>query len=193
MCFNCRDYNEFTEHTCSLKKASYDQANGEYMVDSDTIAVVNFDEVSDKYAENHKIPSRCSVDALCNSSEGSLVMIEFKNGNIDGTEKYTIYRKIYDSLLIVSDITELKLSDYRKHAVFILVFNREKNPNAKGAPASISGSPSLGKMADLLACKARKSMIYFGLESFRGYCFRDVITVDVSKFNAQCKNLLGSC
>lgn len=184
MDFDYRGYSILLANTGTLKEASYDSEHGEYMTMLETPEVVLFDDASDSYAAHCGISSKCSVDALHNPCADALFLIEFKNGAITKAERYAIYRKIYDSLLILSDITGLKLSDYRLHADFILVFNRGKNQDADARLVSISSSRALNGFADTLAYKAGKRMIYFGLEPFQGYCFRKVFTLDADHFNA---------
>ena len=59
-------------------------------------------------------------------TEVTNVIFEFKNGKINDKQKYNVYQKIYESLLIFCDITGESISFCRDHAEFILVYNETK-------------------------------------------------------------------
>lgn len=114
------------DHLATLKSTSKDSYNSEtdelYMIDSN-LEVVNFDSVKHEYCQGLGLCDiASSVDALyCKGN--NFYFIEFKNGRI---EKKDIEKKIYDSLLLFSDISKQDISYFRKHLFFILVYNEEK-------------------------------------------------------------------
>ena len=110
-------YPIFNGHIESLKETSLDDRDGKnalYMTE-DEREVINFDEVKKEYISRlglSKTPS--SSDALLENSEGHPVFIEFKNGKVNRQKEYEIQKKIYDSVLIFSDITGCRISDLRE-------------------------------------------------------------------------------
>lgn len=113
-------------HLCTMKKASYDESNAEYMSDS-SLKVINFDKIPAEYLHGKgwaNMPT--SNDALYISTDQNWYFIEFKNGSID---KAVLYRKIYDSFLILIDMGMIPdIQFVRDHIQYILVYNSEKYP-----------------------------------------------------------------
>ena len=67
-------------HICTLKRASGDTTNNEYMCESG-LRVINFDKIPDEYARGKGwtgVPK--SNDALYIDMNGNWFFIEFKNG-----------------------------------------------------------------------------------------------------------------
>ena len=133
---------ELLAHLVPLKQTSLDCDNNVYMTEDDTV-VVNFDKVVGEYGSRCGTSCARSVDALYCDRDGTCCLIEFKNGKLDKGKIFEIKQKIYDSLLILSDITGLTLKDYRSELEFILVYNKEKNPNLFNAFPAPSNSPAL--------------------------------------------------
>lgn len=123
----------FSKHICTLKKASEDTTNKNPMCGSD-IRVINFDRIPNEYARGRGwggVPK--SNDALYISSQGMWYFIEFKNGNI---EKEDIYRKIYDSLIMLIDLKVIPdFSFVREKINYILVYNADKYGRIPKSPA----------------------------------------------------------
>ena len=70
-----------------------------------------------------------SNDALfAEGDEGSIVFVEFRNGTV---KEFIVRKKIYDSVLLYTDITSSWISAMRKSAKFILVTTKERKQNAK--------------------------------------------------------------
>lgn len=125
----------FRDNISTLKKTSLSEENEikNYMTES-TVSVINFDKVKKAYIRKLQpkpefMPS--SSDALHIGDNGKISFIEFKNGKINGEQRYGIYQKIYDSLLIFNDITGESVSSCREDADFILVYNESKNSGVK--------------------------------------------------------------
>ena len=120
----------FTNNSSTLKKISRDDSDKEkieYMTESERPAV-DFDAVKTEYTNSLNLSEENadSVDGMFEAN-GSLVFVEFKNGNMKN-EKAKVKSKIRDSLLIFCDITKTRIDDTRKIAEFILVYNLNKNP-----------------------------------------------------------------
>ena len=72
---------------------------------------VNFDGVKEEYIKNLsliKVPK--SNDALFMSKDNKLIFVEFKNGFMDDKKKFDVRKKIYDSVIILTDILNLGIS-----------------------------------------------------------------------------------
>ena len=175
---------EFLSHLAPIKRTSLDSDNNVYMIEDDTI-VVNFDDVVKEYGARCGASFARSVDAFCCDDTGACCFIEFKNGKLDKGKMFEIKQKVYDSLLILSDITDLTLKDYRDKLELILVYNEEKNPNLFNAFPAPSNSPALHKLANELARQGNKTFEGEGLESFEQYCFKKVRKMTVDEFGEQ--------
>lgn len=114
-------------HLATLESTSKDSHSNKtaelnYMIDS-KLEVVDFDSVKHEYCQKLGLCDiASSVDALY-CKDDNIYFIEFKNGRI---EKKDIEKKIYDSLLLFSDISKQDISCFREHLFFILVYNEEK-------------------------------------------------------------------
>lgn len=177
-------YEIFKDNFSTLKKTSKDDGNGVcvYMTESG-LQVVNFDKVMAKYSSHVGISSPWSNDALCiNRENGRLTFIEFKNGKI---KPYELQQKIYDSLLVFTDIIGAGIKFTRKEMDYILVYNGEKNSMEKTKENDghhINDSESRYAIAKTLTAKGGEEFIGFGLNKFKGYCFKDVHTYSAEEF-----------
>lgn len=104
----------FRNNISTLKKTSLDDENTvkQYMTDAE-VSVIHFDRVKKAYVRSLEPKPKflpCSSDALYIGREGSVSFIEFKNGKINDKQKYNVYQKIYESLLIFCDITGESIS-----------------------------------------------------------------------------------
>ena len=178
-------YGIFKDNYATLKRTSRDDGSGEwiYMTESD-LQVVNFDKVMKKYCADVGISLPCSNDALCeNNGNERLTFIEFKNGKI---KSYELDQKIYDSLLVFTDIINEGISFTREEMDYILVYNEEKNPpdNTEDRDKNhINDSESRCDIARILSEKGGKEFIRFGLNKFKGYSFKDVHTYTKNEFD----------
>ena len=111
------------EYKSRLLETSKDKAKKETMMDSE-IEVINFDTIKDSYVQLFKIEKINSNDALI-IRDDEYLFIEFKNGKIrDTKDVFEIYSKIYDSLIILSNILEKTLIELKDRVSYILVFNK---------------------------------------------------------------------
>jgi hypothetical protein len=160
----------FENHKTTLKKASEDSHGGARMFMTDSLVdVINFDAVKDEYVRNLKVSETPkSNDVLFFHDDGDIYFIEFKNGKIDRKQACEIRLKIFDSLLIFTDIISKGVSFTREELNYILVYNEEKNP--KEAP---------GKH---FSKKGNKEFISFDLARFKRLYFKNVFTYTEKKF-----------
>lgn len=177
-------------HIKTLKECSRDTANSVAMVTSQVRAIC-FDDVKSQYIVSLDPRSRQKIksfDALLLEKSGDIDFIEFKNGCIDSHDAYEIMQKIFDSLLIFLDVTERTLKDARRQVTFILVYNEKKNKDLQKWEFDrqdflIQQAPSRVELGKILANKADTHFIRFGLERFKGYCFKEVRTLTVTEFD----------
>lgn len=184
-------------HLKTLKETSEDDAV--FMVSSQD-QVIDFDGVKDEYFK--KIKDKCeavkysdgkirkgctpaSADALFFIEDDRLVFVEFKNGNIDGNEKKSIRKKLYDSLLIYGDLEKKFLNYFQDNAEFILVYNKEKNAGKlkNGVEIEYPQTSSSNIIAKHFLNLANKELILFDLEKFQGFCYNKIHTYNVDEMN----------
>jgi len=171
---------------CSLKETSKDNHAGtdDYMTDS-MLPVVNFDMVKNEYIKGLKIPEAPkSNDAFYVNGNGDMYFIEFKSGRMDNNKIYGVRQKIYDSLLILTDIINVGISYTRQNLNYILVYNELKNPLEETEKQELQTSPSRTKIGNWVAKKAKKELIRFRLERFKNLYFKNVCTYTEEEFEA---------
>ena len=165
------------EYKSRLLETSKDKAKKETMMDSE-IEVINFDTIKDSYVQLFKIEKINSNDALI-IRDDEYLFIEFKNGKIrDIKDVFEIYSKIYDSLIILSNILEKTLIELKDRVSYILVFNKELEHTRKFERAEEGFIKHLNKNSEI-------ERIYFGLRKFEKYCFKKVYTYSVEEFKSK--------
>ena len=179
-------------NTSTLKQTSKDDNNQEYMTES-TIRVINFDSIGgDKYSKNNKLNIQLKTnDVLFLHNDKKYTFIEFKNGKlVDKTNKIDIKKlkdielKILNSLFVLGDIEEKSLSSLKEITDYILVYNEEKNtPNERNSISEIGNYfINQGNISSEKTKTEREEIICFGLEKFKGYCFKNVHTYSKEEF-----------
>ena len=179
-------------NTSTLKQTSKDDNNEEYMTES-TIKVINFDSVGgDKYSKNNRLNIQLKTnDVLFLHNNKEYTFIEFKNGKLlDKTNKIDIKKlkdielKILNSLFVLGDIEEKSLSSLKEITDYVLVYNEEKNtPNERNSISEIGNYfINQGNISSEKTKTEREEIICFGLEKFKGYCFKNVHTYSKEEF-----------
>lgn len=161
------------EKNLSTFEAVSEDTNADKSMIQSKLEVVNFDGVKEDYIKDmglSEIP--CSNDALYIDKDGKYYFIEFKNGKMNKAIIYNVYNKIYDSLLIFNDLINSNISFCRENVYFILVYNKDKNPE----------DTSRSAIAASISNKANKGFIRFGLEKFKKLYFREVFTYTEEEF-----------
>jgi len=176
----------FNDNKSTLRTTSKDDSNEIFLTES-ILEVVNFDMVKKDYIRNFEIAEEpASVDALCSDGNGELYFIEFKNGYIDKKAVYEIWLKIFDSLLIFTDITCKSINFTRKNMKLILVYNEGKNPLPEGVVDKLQVSLSRESIARFfIEKKARRKFIRFDLERFDELYFKGVFTYPQTVFESK--------
>lgn len=180
----------FTSHLSTLKETSKDDSGKEnqYMISSD-LNVINFDAVKKDYVVGLKMSKMpMSIDALFDDGKGKLLFVEFKNGRIDHKKQRDLQKKVYDSILIFTDLTSTSISYMRGHMEFIFVYNDCKNQHNTTDTElmeknnEVQPSKSYTRIVKNLAKQAKKEYICFGMRAFKNYCFKDVHTFTENEF-----------
>lgn len=169
----------FSNNRSTFKETSKDTDSKDvsYMTES-TIEVVNFDRVKEQYIRGMKLSKTpCSNDALYVDTKDKICFVEFKNGKMSQKKIFNVYNKIYDSLLIFTDIIGQNISYCRENMNFILVYNESKNPEE----SQDSAKASIGKY---FAGKAKKKYVRFDLGRFEHIYFREVFTYTEQEFES---------
>lgn len=180
-------------NTSTLKQTSKDDNNEEYMTESQ-IKVINFDSVGgDKYTRNNNLSIQLKTnDVLFLHNDRRYTFIEFKNGKlldksnrIDIKKLKDIELKILNSMFVLGDIEEKSLNTLKEITNYILVYNEEKNsPNEKNSISEI-GNYFVNQGSSLSIVEntfEKDEIICFGLEKFKGYCFKNVHTYSKEEF-----------
>ena len=188
------DYPIFCRNITTIKETSKDNHDGVTLfMTMLEIPVINFDGVKDAYIFGlHLTESPKSNDALCILSDGTYLFIEFKNGYIDKKKVFDIRGKIYDSLLIFSDIINEGISSFRNNMDYILVYNEDRNPEEEqdtSPTEQIQESKSRLEIGIRLSKLGGKNHIRFGLDRFQSFCFRNVFTYTVEEFDQYISSL----
>ena len=195
---NLSDYPIFANHVSTLKETSLDTNDGQrkYMTQSSRDSI-NFDEVKEEYVSGLRLSSNPkSSDALFDDGSGSIIFVEFKNGYMDSKKQFDVRKKVYDSLLIFTDITSTGISNMRNTANFILVYNESVNRRNTSDPelkkkqnSEVQPSLSFDNIAKTLGKYAKEEYICFGLKIFKDYCFKEVHTFTEDEFEAYLSTL----
>ena len=176
----------------SLKDTSKDKK--EYMTNSEKIKVINFDNLSKKgYSKMLRLKGQSfpfkTNDALYLDVENNkFIFIEFKNGSFSVNEKNfkekelpQLELKIIGSMYILQEITRKSFKELREITDYILVYNKEKNPHIFSAVDMGNYIVNLGTLNNKKITNPKEG-ISFGLEKFKGYCFKNVHTYSKEEF-----------
>ena len=163
-----------------LNESSYDTSNSQYLTTS-TINSINYDKVTQYYCKNHKFECTMnSVDAIIKNSNGQLVFIEFKNGDIDKKNIFEIKQKILFSILSFCDITKSDISNFRENNIFILVYNSQKDMIFLDKE---NESQSYHRIGLSFMRYANLDYKRFGFNIYRGSCFKEIYTFNEKEFD----------
>lgn len=183
------DYPILKNNVSTLKETSidnHDMNNIMYMTYSKRTAV-NFDDVKKEYIENlslSEIPK--SNDALFLSKDNKLIFVEFKNGFMDNPKKFSVRKKIYDSIIILTDILDTGISKLKDEMEYILVYNESVNSNEKEILEKkqylVPPSENFDFFAKSVSKMANTEYVCFGIKIFENYCFNKVHTYTEAEF-----------
>jgi MoaA/NifB/PqqE/SkfB family radical SAM enzyme len=165
---------EFGDTLKYTSKDSDEEANpkgrGVFMTPSQE-RVVNFDTFKKSIAAKFALKdSPKSCDALYMPAENEWFLIEFKNGSIDREKVFQIRRKIFESLLLLTEKLDKTICFTRENLSFILVYN-ETIPRIE-----------IGKSLSNLA--GNSQFFPFGLDSFKKLYFKEVYVWNKKEFDS---------
>jgi hypothetical protein len=176
----------------TLYDISYDSAHDLHMTKSNILAY-DFDKIKGDYTRKlHKSEDGVdSVDAIWFQAEKcKVVFIEFKNG--ESFSPRALKDKMRDSLLINCDITNRQITDTRRNAEFIVVYNKDAKPIKKEENVFeiVQDSKSRDKIKSYFLKKADAEFIRWGLEKYIGVYFESVHTFNQEEFEVYLKECL---
>ncbi|MCL1806375.1 MAG: hypothetical protein FWG31_01605 [Oscillospiraceae bacterium] len=125
------NYEILIKAQCTLRETSISSHNGQFMTNS-TLKVIGFDEVKNQHTKNWGLEGRkdidkpASNDALYMNYKGDMYFIEFRSGKVEKTLP-DLRRKIFESILILTDIIEKGITSIRLHLNYILVFDDSRS------------------------------------------------------------------
>jgi hypothetical protein len=158
----------------TLELTSRDTVRSVYMT-SCKKQVVDFDKFKTDFSKKlslGEMPKSC--DALCMFSNNELFLIEFKNGQIDDKIRFDIRRKVFESLLMLTEQFNITTGFTRCNMTFILVYN-ENNEH--------SGKTKIAKGLSTLA-KDNSFSQFLGLHYFEKLYFRKASAYSRAEFEA---------
>lgn len=166
----------FKDKLCTMKGASRDTTNNECMCES-ILQVVRFDRMPNEYAKGKGWPGvPQSNDALYIDNAGKWFFIEFKNG---GVHKDEIYKKIYDSLIILLESELIPDFNFSRNNIdYILVYNGKKQGKAQE-------STSRTETYNYFHRQAKEEEKLFGIDKFEKYLFNKTHTYTKEQFQAK--------
>ncbi|WP_353093793.1 hypothetical protein [Tissierella praeacuta] len=176
----------FSNNKSTLKETSKDDADKKdikYMTNSG-IEVIDFDGVKNDYIKDLKLKYTPKSNDVLYKSKDELYFIEFKNGNMD-KEIHNVRRKIFDSLLILTDIISKGISYTRENLNYILVYNKEYSVSHKKKldKSEVQDARGLDRISSSLNQLAKLESDPFKLrEHFKNLYFKKVHTYTAEEF-----------
>ena len=185
-------YDIFNRNMSDLKTTSIDSSKTPvlYMTNS-TLPAINFDNVKSEYVDSlglSEVPK--SNDALFSTKDGRIIFVEFKGGYMSDKKQHGIRKKIYDSVLIFSDIVSVGISALRECTEYVLVYNEDVNStDVSEEKAEVQQSNSYETIVKSISSLAKTEHVRFGVNIFKNYCFKNVHTYTKVEFDNFLKSL----
>ena len=104
---------------------------------------------------------------------------------MDGEKKFAVRKKIYDSVIILTDILDMGIGRLRGNMEYILVYNESVNEKEKDVLAKksyVQHSEAFNSIAKSISRMANEEFVCFGLKIFEWYCFKSVHTYTEKEF-----------
>ena len=186
---NFDDFPILKDNVSNLKETSiddHDKNKISYMTNSKRDAV-NFDDVKKEYIKNLALSDAPkSNDALFISRNNKMIFVEFKNGFMDNAKKYAVRKKIYDSIIILTDILNIGISQLKDDMEYILVYNETVNQNEldvlEKKRSLVQHSEAFDNIAKSFSRMGNTEYVCFGIKFFENYCFSKVHTYTETEF-----------
>ena len=162
------------KYLCTMTRASKDTTKDEAMCESN-ITVINFDKIPNEYTRGkgwRGVPK--SNDALYIDDDNKWFFVEFKNGTI---HKEDIYRKIYDSLIMLIELKIIPDFEFaRQNITYILVYNEGKH-------SKIQQSQGRNQNMNYLLRLSGKENRMFDIYKLEDYLLKETHTYTKDLFN----------
>lgn len=180
----------------TLKKSSYDDNNKQYLTESG-LKVVKIDDYNKNFylkKRNRKIILR-GADAFF-IHRGKYYIIEFKNSWVDSVLENEIKEKMYGSSIVIMDLFNLTIEEFRAKAKFILIYNFDKNIETKEVKAiekklntQKAGFIRIEAGFRKKASRPIKDLDKraFGLKKFEKYAYDEICAIPDKYFNIYLK------
>ena len=100
-------------------------------------------------------------------------------------KKFAVRKKIYDSVIILTDILNMGISNLKDHMQYILVYNETVNAEereVKNKKSYVQPSESFDNFAKIISKQAKSEYVCFGVKIFENYCFKNVHTYTEKEF-----------
>lgn len=161
----------------TLRKASFDDANGVSLIENDDVKVYLLDEMAKDIAGIYDMDIPSSCDSVCINEE-EVFVIEFKNReykDLTPKDKREIRKKAYQTseLLLNSIFRNQAMEDIVDHTTLFIVFRNMKDREK-----------SFGKIADKLNQLANGDVpkIRCKLGQFKGTFYKNIYTIGKEDF-----------
>ena len=178
---NVEAYALLREAPSTLKETSR-SGNLKAPMTESIMPVVDFDLVKDNYVKELSAnglsisETPTSSDAFYIHCNGEMYLIEFKSGVMEEGKNHNVRRKMLDSLLLLTDIIDKKISHTRKELNYILVYDKNTQKD------------SFAEIAKSVSRDGNKEFVRFGLQRFETIYFKRVFTVTRERFEKQFVN-----
>lgn len=111
---------------------------------------------------------------------------------MDNEKKFAVRKKIYDSIIILTDIIDTGISNLKSEMEYILVYNGSVNSNEREVLQKkrfmVQQSDSYDLFAKSVSKMANLEYICFGIKIFENYCFSKVHTYTEAEFELYLAN-----
>jgi len=163
----------------TLKETSKDEAASMYMTESQ-LEVYNFDHVKERYYQKYQLPkgekiSSCDALYLGDLLKDEHYLIEFRNMNFENISKGRIRgeikEKLSGSLLILTDIIQVGISQMRQTTNFLLVYNDQK-----------------GRISAEISKRVNSKSNDFNLRKYEHIYYKQCLILDKNEFQKQFVN-----
>jgi hypothetical protein len=183
----------------NLKCTSLDDTGATYLIKKDQRDVINFDEVSKQIGLQVRLGNKSrSCDALHIGGK-YIYLIEFKNKKSSDLKrcKPELFEKAHDSIfqVMLYKFSHLSVEELVKKMRFVLVYNDSKAPES--IANNIASSKSIDNMTRKLKEFSKVEKIdsfpkKFKLNQLEGILYEKVVTVDVTDFESEIKDIVFS-
>lgn len=147
------------------------------------IKVYNFDDFTSDLCSRYRHKRNFySVDAFAKTDESEFWFIEFKNARKARVRKKWLRPKAMDSIYTSFFFLEKKypLEEIMKKSVLFVVYNDEEDQIQKENPSE-NFEKLKQKIADFAQIQ-EENRILFDIDDFKGFLYKDVITIGKSEF-----------